>query len=481
MTPSQFHIDSRYTEFVERLLRYFDGDVTPEEVVSLNEELAHCQIKRRIYIELSRDAQMIHESPATCLDGKITSVWFGEEDGMGSARKTPLWRRPSIAIAAGLALLASLSVGLFSWHQKVELSKVSVPVNPPAHLVYSVSASWNGGQSLETGFLSKGQLTLDSGLAMIEMSSGATVMLEGPAEFEIVSGMKTHLRRGTLAARVPKQAHGFSITTDAMNVKDLGTAFGVSVGASGMTDVAVFEGKVAVFKPQNQKNNMELTEGNAVRARKDTDGIDTIKLNGQPFQRVWALASGILSTENRVQVLRPGQPKEPYTYGDDRFVMVFPEVENLRVREAVPVDITLPGIYRTFDMEPTTIAAGSQISSYLIQLNPDPYSKKKEPVRLRGKVTFSQPVVGIAVGSEVLRASDGLVALPVSEKYQALAESDFRGLDGKADDNEDSDEGVDVITLSEDMQTVTVRLSALRELDQVRVFVRGQGDAAVAY
>lgn len=478
MTPSQFHIDSRHAEFVERLLRYFDGKVTPEEVVALNEELANCQIKRRIYIELSRDAQMIHESPATSLDGKITSVWFGDEEAeAGKSRKTPIWRRAPVAIAATLALLASLSVGLYSWHQMRQLNGIVTLVDPPARLVYTVSASWNGGQVFEPGYMSKGSLRLDSGLAMIQMKSGASIILEGPADFEIVSAMEAHLRRGTLAARVPKQAHGFSILTEAVSVRDLGTAFGVTVGASGETDVAVFDGRVAVYKPKAQRDIMELTEGKAIRARIDKPGIESIALNGQPFERVWALASGILSTENRVQVLRPGQPREPFSYGDDRFMMVFPEAENLRLREELRVDISEPGIYRTFTNAPMSISAGSQITSYLIQLNPDPYSKKKLPVRLRGKVTFSQPVVGIVVGSDNLRASDGLVALPVAEKYEALAAADFRGLDGKSKGGGDSDEGVDIITLSEDRQSLTVRLSALRELDQVRVFVRGLGDS----
>src|SRR5262249_55973492 len=49
---------------------------------------------------------------------------------------------------------------------------------------------------------------------------------------------------GKLAARVPEAAIGFEIVSPQGKVIDLGTEFGVAVGAGGATEVYVFEGQV---------------------------------------------------------------------------------------------------------------------------------------------------------------------------------------------------------------------------------------------
>ena len=61
--------------------------------------------------------------------------------------------------------------------------------------------------------------------------NGASVTLQGPAAYEIAGPMETRLHHGILTARIPESAIGFTVETSAMNVVDLGTAFGVSVNA----------------------------------------------------------------------------------------------------------------------------------------------------------------------------------------------------------------------------------------------------------
>jgi hypothetical protein len=94
-----------------------------------------------------------------------------------------------------------------------------------------VDAQWNAaseaprlGAPLEPGWL-----RLQSGLAQIVFYSGARVVIEGPAEFQIVSPTETSFRNGKLIAEVPPQARGFRVGTPQMNVTDLGTAFGLDV------------------------------------------------------------------------------------------------------------------------------------------------------------------------------------------------------------------------------------------------------------
>jgi hypothetical protein len=90
-------------------------------------------------------------------------------------------------------------------------------------------------------------LRLRRGLAEIEFEQGAKVILQGPAEFVLVSGSEARLRQGTLTAHVPERAKGFTILSPQGRVVDLGTEFGLSVDDRGETTVRVFNGLVEAF------------------------------------------------------------------------------------------------------------------------------------------------------------------------------------------------------------------------------------------
>jgi hypothetical protein len=118
---------------------------------------------------------------------------------------------------------------------------------------------------------------LRSGLMEITYDSGATVILQGPCEYTIESTRGGYLQVGKLVARVEsresrvlsakpqaanqkseirnQKSHSrlstldsrlFAVRTPTALVEDLGTEFGVEVGASGETTSHVFQGKVVV-------------------------------------------------------------------------------------------------------------------------------------------------------------------------------------------------------------------------------------------
>jgi hypothetical protein len=90
-------------------------------------------------------------------------------------------------------------------------------------------------------------LRLEHGLAEIEFDRGARVILQGPAGIELVSATTARLLYGTLTARVPAQARGFTVLSPSGRVVDLGTEFGLSVSDAGATSVRVFTGLVEAF------------------------------------------------------------------------------------------------------------------------------------------------------------------------------------------------------------------------------------------
>ena len=91
--------------------------------------------------------------------------------------------------------------------------------------------------------LDPGWLRLKSGLAQVVFYSGARVVIEGPAEFQIISPSEASCRAGKLTVEVPPQARGFRIATPQMDVTDLGTAFGLDVKTVA-TELHVFKGSV---------------------------------------------------------------------------------------------------------------------------------------------------------------------------------------------------------------------------------------------
>jgi hypothetical protein len=96
--------------------------------------------------------------------------------------------------------------------------------------------------------LPPGRLRLKSGLAHLEFYSGATVIMEGPADLQLISSSEAYCTEGKLRATVPPQAAGFTIATPKLDLVDRGTEFGLSINPA-RTEVHVFQGKVELYDP----------------------------------------------------------------------------------------------------------------------------------------------------------------------------------------------------------------------------------------
>jgi len=163
-----------------------------------------------------------------------------------------------LAIAACIALVAT---GWFALRWSRPNDRTGATSKAVAMLNRVVDAQWNAnteaprlGAPLEPGWLQ-----LKSGLAQIVFYSGARVVIEGPAEFQVVSPSEASFRNGRLTAEVPPQARGFRVGTPQMNVTDLGTSFGLDVKER-RTELQVFKGSVE-FQPTAGTAKQNLKEG----------------------------------------------------------------------------------------------------------------------------------------------------------------------------------------------------------------------------
>ncbi|AQT67885.1 FecR protein [Anaerohalosphaera lusitana] len=114
----------------------------------------------------------------------------------------------------------------------------------------SYEAQWSGsGEDMKVGKkLQTGIYKLLSGFAEIDLESGTSVLIHGPAEVEFEGKNTVFLWQGSVSCKVPKEAVGFIVRTPRATVVDYGTEFGVKVGKAGQTQAHVFEGQVELRK-----------------------------------------------------------------------------------------------------------------------------------------------------------------------------------------------------------------------------------------
>jgi|GEM_PF-2588085 len=158
-------------------------------------------------------------------------------------------------IAACLGVVAAM-IGTMAWILNSGPPKATAPydlnrIQYVARVIANANCQWDdqtAGAAQGELLKVQDQLNLLSGLAKVRFDCGAEVILRGPAQLRVDSGMDCYLNRGELSATVPEVAHGFTVSTPLGQVVDLGTRFGVNVDKE--IEVQVFEGECEL-QPKN--------------------------------------------------------------------------------------------------------------------------------------------------------------------------------------------------------------------------------------
>jgi hypothetical protein len=150
----------------------------------------------------------------------------------------------------------------------MEQSQAAFGHGDVAVLTRVVNVEWEMPEapSLGSGLI-PGRLKLKQGLAQLEFYSGATVILEGPADFELVATDRGYCHYGKLRAKLSPQSCGFTIGTAAVDLVDLGTEFGMQVDPNGGSEVQVFDGKVQLYRKEAGQTGVrqEVSGGQGMR------------------------------------------------------------------------------------------------------------------------------------------------------------------------------------------------------------------------
>jgi ferric-dicitrate binding protein FerR (iron transport regulator) len=153
--------------------------------------------------------------------------------------------RPRLQWMGAVAAALLIAAGIFAVTYVMGSRPVIV-----AQLTETTNCRWAGTQSeIPMGSLLQDgqQLELEQGSAVVTFASGAKLLLEGPASLRLDSEMEVHLIGGRLAARVPTQARGFTVTSSLAQFVDRGTEFTLKLDAEKSFQLHVFDGLVDVF------------------------------------------------------------------------------------------------------------------------------------------------------------------------------------------------------------------------------------------
>jgi len=258
------------TEFDDAVAGVCHGSATEEEMRALNELLrsnANARDEYLLRLELhtrlaSEPDLFSHETDAP-LSCPLPETKAGARQLNPSPNPLLGARRRQVtgvlALAASLMLIA---VGIWAFRFKPSPTRNGPTSKAVAMLTHTVDAQWDQAPERPRvgGPLDPGSFRLKSGSAQVVFYSGARMVIEGPAELQLVSPVEAVCVHGRLLLDVPPPAHGFRLRTPQLNVVDLGTSFGISA-SPGQSEVHVFRGKVELAS--GTVANQSLHEGQA--------------------------------------------------------------------------------------------------------------------------------------------------------------------------------------------------------------------------
>ena len=439
-------MDKELQDLIDKSL---NETATEEESQSLEERLLSDENARNQYL----NAVNIHAS----LNHRFSAA---ESMDLASVEPFPTPNRRLFSIMLAVAAALVLVAGIAS---------LLLPSKPIAVVAQVVGAYSGEGEAFAIGKpVMRGRLEISRGLLRLDFRNGARITVEGPAQVEVLDEMRMVLHRGVVTATIPESAIGFVVDTAAAQVVDLGTSFGVSVSAEGLTEVCVFEGEVEVSKQADATPHL-LLEGEAVQASETSETIDSVAFETAQFENAWPVNAGVLQTTGSLRFVSPGPDFHPGNFEDNEHIVVFPERRGFVPEESVRVDMIDPGEYaRSRYREKPILPTGVRLTSYLLQL--DAYPEGKNPNRrrsVRGQITFAKPIAGVITMDRLLKESEAVfgipnVAYPSARTIEPRPEGDKRP-------------GFDSLVLAADRRTLFIELQENPgHLDQVRVLVEAE-------
>jgi hypothetical protein len=309
----------------ELILLALDGKITAEQHAHLQDRLIHDPEARDYYFEFlttyagfspyegSAVSFLRPESAAEGYSGLLSELAEDEkvapavEIAADEAEEAPpveliqkVRRQPiglqfnkasifSIAASAAVILIIVLFDHFVPRRTGQEVATLSDSIN--AKWADSSFALHSGARLMD----SDPAFMLREGYAALHFDNNAKIVIEGPAEFQVLSGDRIRLNYGLLYAAIPDTAHGFTVQTAHARVIDLGTEFGVKESLDGETEIHVIKGGVQLTAKLNGKEfDTVVSDGLAMQVSARLERIREITFNRLLFARKIDSPSGLV-------------------------------------------------------------------------------------------------------------------------------------------------------------------------------------------
>lgn len=227
-------------KLIDTIVRYMAGSLPEDETRWLNATLDESAAARHLFNELSLQMVAVRDWGSIAAEENAA-------DELSPAKKPALLRLPQpspVGLRSWAWAAASLLAAAIVWQFATAPAPVSQPTRAFATVASLQSARWHCATLAAGDRFGAQRLTLGEGLAQVALDNGVSLMLQAPVDIEFTSDMLVRVRAGSVTARVPPAAIGFTVETESATIIDQGTEFGVQVGERGATLVQVFEGSV---------------------------------------------------------------------------------------------------------------------------------------------------------------------------------------------------------------------------------------------
>ena len=269
--------DQEILEFDELMDALIEETISDEQKQTLQNWLCESKAARRRYIKfMDMNASLQHY--AAEFQGAVP-----DDDPEDPESAAPTNSAMDLGILKPILLIAAtLAIGFIIFNilpnlQQKEKENVSAnenegtkiipdpstPTIPTAAPVAQLTQAWglqwenqDDSKKINTE-LTSGRMAITEGYAQIEFFEGTTIILEGPADIELLSSNSIRCRHGQLRAMIPEQSNGFKVITDKFEILDLGTEFGINKDEKGETEIAVFEGKIQLSQSSDSLQNTD--------------------------------------------------------------------------------------------------------------------------------------------------------------------------------------------------------------------------------
>ncbi|MEO0452823.1 MAG: LamG-like jellyroll fold domain-containing protein [Verrucomicrobiota bacterium] len=239
---------------------YIEGTMNEEDHERLEALLAESEDARREYLRYAK----LHASLMTYasdVEDNALPEEFMRMTSLAESRVSGTRERKNtggVNSRALLKLVAALVLGFtLAWgFGLMKGSKADLLISAEedmdegvAVLTQLYEVEWEeGGMVYHPGdSIPSGTFKIKSGVVQLDFYKGATMILEGPAHLEMLGPDQAFCHEGRMTISVSPHARGFAIATPDYDFVDLGTKFGLSVGAGQPSELHVFSGEVEVY------------------------------------------------------------------------------------------------------------------------------------------------------------------------------------------------------------------------------------------